>query len=72
MSKRLESGAIDIPQVCEGCTSETKVKLLVERGAFSANCAVGAPIGKRTFGGTERREEGAPTAHCEKAATVEI
>ena len=23
-----------MPQVCEGCTSETKVKLLVERGAF--------------------------------------
>ena len=58
-----------MPQVCEGCTSETKVKLLAERGAFFANCAVGAPTGKRTFGGTERREEGAPTAHCEKAAT---
>ena len=40
VGKRLESGAIDMPQVCEGCTSETKVKLLAERGAFFANCAV--------------------------------
>ena len=69
MSKRHESGGHDMPEVCEGCTPKTKVKLLAERGAFFANCAVGAPTGKRTFGGTERREEGAPTAHCEKAAT---
>ena len=72
VGKRLESGAIDLPQACEGCTSETKVKLLIERGAFFANCAVGAPTGKRTDGRAERRDEGAPTAHCEKAATVEI
>ena len=43
VGKRLESGAIDMPQVCEGCTSETKVKLLAERGAFLEHCAVGAP-----------------------------
>ena len=72
VGKRLESGAIDMPQVCEGCTSETKKKLLVERVAFFANWAVGVPTGKRTDGGTERREEEAPTAQCEKAATVEI
>ena len=72
VGKRLESGAVDMPQVCEGCTSETKVKLLVERGVFFANSAVGAPAGKRTDGRAERRDEGAPTAHCEKAVTVEI
>ena len=62
VGKRLESGAIDMPQVCEGCTSETKVKLLAERGAFFANCAVGAPIGERTDRGPtgEKRSSNGP------------
>ena len=34
MSKRLESGVNDMPQVCEGCTSETKVWLIAERDTF--------------------------------------
>ena len=45
-----------MPQVCEGCTSETKVKLLVKRDTFFAKSAVGAPTGERTDGGAERRE----------------
>ena len=36
--------AIDLPQVCEGCTSETKVKLLAKRGALFPQWAVGAPL----------------------------
>ena len=36
VGKRLESGAIDMPQVCEGCTAKTKPKLLAKRGAFFA------------------------------------
>ena len=34
VGKRLESGAHDMPQVREGCTAKTKVKLLAKRGAF--------------------------------------
>ena len=34
VSKRLESGGNDMPEVCEGCTPQTKVKLLAKRGAF--------------------------------------
>ena len=44
VGQRLESGAIEVPQVCEGCAAETKVKLLGERGAFVLNWAVGAPL----------------------------
>ena len=34
VGKRLESGGNDMPEVCEGCTPQTKVKLLTKRGAF--------------------------------------
>ena len=34
MSKRLESGGNDVPEVCEGCAPNTKVKHLAERGAL--------------------------------------
>ena len=44
VGKQLESGAIDMQQVCEGCTSETKVKLLAKRGALFPQWAVGAPL----------------------------
>ena len=62
MNKRLERGAIDMPQVCEGCTSETKVKLLAKRGTFFEHGAVGAPTGERTDGkpGAEKRSSNGP------------
>ena len=44
VGKRIESGAIEVPRVREGCTAKTKVKLLAERGAFFVNWAVGAPL----------------------------
>ena len=44
VGKPLESGAIDVPQVCEGCTSETKVKLLAKRGALFPQWADGVPL----------------------------
>ena len=66
VGKRLESGAIDMPQVCEGCTAKTKVKLLAERGAFFEHCAVGAPTGERTDGkpSAEKRSSNGPLEEC--------
>ena len=33
VGKPLQSGAIDVPQVCEGCTAKAKLRLLAKRGA---------------------------------------
>ena len=67
VSKRLESGVNDMPQVCEGCTSETKVWLLVERGAFWGKL----PLEPRARGesgtdghGVRERGEGAFSEKC--------
>ena len=56
VGKRLESGAIEVPQACEGCTAETKVKLLAERGAFFVNGTFGGQRGGWGGGGTAREK----------------
>ena len=69
VGKPLESGATDMPQVCEGCTSETKVKLLDKRGAFLqslpldprlANGRTGGATGEKRSSNGSLREKCTP------------
>ena len=62
VGKPLESGAIDVPQVCEGCTSETKVKLLAKRDAFLQNLPLDSRLATDGRGGAtgEKRSSNGP------------
>ena len=42
-----------MPQVCEGCTAKTKLKLLAKRGAFLVEWSVSGGKGNGTDGRTD-------------------
>ena len=66
MSKRLESGGNDMPEVCEGCTPKTKVELLAKRGVILWKMTVGASWWPEVRGG----KRGAATAHSARIAPL--